>query len=40
MTTGWGLNLAGVAQVLALHAEGDRLRDQIEPLRREGRQDP
>ena len=35
-----GLNLAGVAQVLALRAEGDRLRDQIETLRREGRQDP
>ena len=34
-----GLNLAGVAQVLALQAEGDRLRDQIETLRR-GRTDP
>jgi MerR family transcriptional regulator, heat shock protein HspR len=35
-----GLNLAGVAQVLALQAEGDRLRDQIEALRRWGREDP
>ena len=30
-----GLNLAGVEQVLALEAETDRLRDQIEELRRE-----
>lgn len=34
-----GLNLAGVAQVLDLQAEGARLRDQIETLRR-GRTDP
>jgi MerR family transcriptional regulator, heat shock protein HspR len=33
-----GLNLAGVEQVLALEAETDRLRDQIEELRRD--QDP
>jgi len=30
-----GLNLAGVEQVLALEAETDRLRDQIEELRRD-----
>ena len=33
-----GLNLAGVEQVLALEAETDRLRGQIEELRRD--QDP
>ena len=30
-----GLNLAGVEQVLALTAETDRLRDEIEALRRD-----
>jgi MerR family transcriptional regulator/heat shock protein HspR len=35
-----GLNLAGVAQVLALQAEGDHLRDQIETLRRRGGRAP
>jgi MerR family transcriptional regulator/heat shock protein HspR len=33
-----GLNLAGVAQVLALQAEGEHLRDQIETLRRGSRE--
>jgi MerR family transcriptional regulator/heat shock protein HspR len=32
-----GLNLAGVEQVLALTAETDRLRDEIEALRRDRR---
>jgi MerR family transcriptional regulator, heat shock protein HspR len=35
-----GLNLAGVAQVLALQAEGEHLRDQIETLRRRGSREP
>ena len=33
---GSGLNLAGVQQVLALEAETDQLRTEIERLRREG----
>ena len=35
-----GLNLAGVAQVLALQAEGEHLQDQIETLRRRGSREP
>jgi MerR family transcriptional regulator/heat shock protein HspR len=37
---GSGLNLAGVEQVLALEAETDRLRDEIESLRRDQPADP
>ena len=35
-----GLNLAGVAQVLALRAEREHLRDQIESPRRRGGREP
>ena len=35
-----GLNLAGVAEVLALRAEREHLRDQIETLHRRGSREP